>query len=89
MSEATDTLLRPFRLKGLELKNRIVMAPMTRGMAEGGIPGQKQADYYRRRAEGGVGLILPKARWWTVRLRAICPAFRSSTAKRRLRAGRA
>lgn len=58
MSDATDVLLRPFRLKGLELKNRIVMAPMTRGMAEGGVPGTKQAHYYRRRAEGGVGLIL-------------------------------
>ena len=58
MSEATDVLFRPFRLKGLELKNRIVMAPMTRAMAEGGIPGTRQADYYRRRAEGGVGLIL-------------------------------
>lgn len=58
MTRATDVLFRPFRLKGLELKNRIVMAPMTRGMAEGGIPGAKQAEYYRRRAAGGVGLIL-------------------------------
>lgn len=55
---ATDVLFRPFALKGLNLANRIVMAPMTRGMAEGGVPGAKQAEYYRRRAEGGVGLIL-------------------------------
>lgn len=55
---ATDVLFRPFALKGLTLANRIVMAPMTRAMAEGGVPGVKQADYYRRRAEGGVGLIL-------------------------------
>ena len=34
------------------------MAPMTRGFAEGGIIGTAQEDYYRRRAEGGVGLIL-------------------------------
>ena len=52
---ATDVLFRPFALKGLNLANRIVMAPMTRGMAEGGVPGAKQAEYYRRRAEGGVG----------------------------------
>lgn len=58
MTHATETLFRPFSLKGLELKNRIVMAPMTRGMAPEGVPGAKQADYYRRRAEGGVGLIL-------------------------------
>ncbi|ASY80435.1 12-oxophytodienoate reductase [Pectobacterium polaris] len=53
-----DVLFRPFTLKGLTLPNRIVMAPMTRGMAENGIPGTAQAEYYRRRAEGGVGLIL-------------------------------
>ncbi|MBN3215619.1 NADH:flavin oxidoreductase [Pectobacterium polaris] len=53
-----DVLFRPFTLKGLTLPNRIVMAPMTRGMAENGIPGPTQAEYYRRRAEGGVGLIL-------------------------------
>ncbi|MCW2417737.1 2,4-dienoyl-CoA reductase-like NADH-dependent reductase (Old Yellow Enzyme family) [Sphingobium sp. B8D3C] len=34
------------------------MAPMTRAKAPGGIPGQPNADYYRRRAEGGAGLIL-------------------------------
>ncbi len=58
MTRTTDVLFRPFRLKGLELKNRIVMAPMTRAMADAGLPGEKQTEYYRRRAEGGVGLIL-------------------------------
>lgn len=53
-----DVLFRPFTLKSLTLPNRIVMAPMTRGMAEGGVPGKAHAEYYRRRAEGGVGLIL-------------------------------
>ena len=55
---STETLFRPFTLKSLSLKNRIVMAPMTRAMAPDGIPGQPQVDYYRRRAEGDVGLIL-------------------------------
>lgn len=55
---ATDVLFRPFTIKGVTLANRIVMAPMTRGMAEGGVPGAAQAEYYRRRAAGGVGLIL-------------------------------
>ncbi|SMO86940.1 NADH:flavin oxidoreductase [Paracoccus laeviglucosivorans] len=55
---STDTLFRPFTLKGLTLANRIVMAPMTRAMAQDGIPGEAQATYYRRRAEGEVGLIL-------------------------------
>jgi 2,4-dienoyl-CoA reductase-like NADH-dependent reductase (Old Yellow Enzyme family) len=54
----TDTLFRPFSLKGMELANRIVMAPMTRSMAPEGIPGQPQVDYYARRAAAEVGLIL-------------------------------
>jgi 2,4-dienoyl-CoA reductase-like NADH-dependent reductase (Old Yellow Enzyme family) len=54
----TDKLFEPFSLKTMTLKNRIVMAPMTRGFAEGGLPGQAHIDYYRKRAEGGVGLIL-------------------------------
>ena len=36
---ATDILFRPFQLRGLALKNRIVMAPMTRTFAPEGIPG--------------------------------------------------
>lgn len=55
---SSDILFSPFTLKGLTLPNRIVMAPMTRGMAEGGIPGAANAEYYRRRAQGDVGLIL-------------------------------
>jgi 2,4-dienoyl-CoA reductase-like NADH-dependent reductase (Old Yellow Enzyme family) len=55
---ATDILFQPFVSPKLSLTNRIVMAPMTRNMAPGGIPGPANADYYRRRAEGGVGLIL-------------------------------
>jgi 2,4-dienoyl-CoA reductase-like NADH-dependent reductase (Old Yellow Enzyme family) len=58
MSNDTGTLFRPFSLKGLTLKNRIVMAPMTRGMAPAGIPREQNVAYYRRRAEGQVGLIL-------------------------------
>ena len=33
---STDILFQPFELKSLKLPNRLVMAPMTRGMAEGG-----------------------------------------------------
>lgn len=53
-----NILFTPFTLKGMTLPNRIVMAPMTRGMAREGVPGQALADYYRRRAEGEAGLIL-------------------------------
>jgi len=51
-------LFKPFTLNGLTLPNRIVMAPMTRNFSPHGVPGTDVAAYYRRRAEGGVGLIL-------------------------------
>jgi 2,4-dienoyl-CoA reductase-like NADH-dependent reductase (Old Yellow Enzyme family) len=55
---AIDVLFRPFHLKGLSLPNRVVMAPMTRSKSPDQIPNDSVAAYYRRRAEGGVGLIL-------------------------------
>lgn len=53
-----DSLLKPFSLGKLELPNRLVMAPMTRNHSKNRIPGPDVAAYYRRRAEGGVGLIV-------------------------------
>lgn len=55
---STDILFRPLKVGSLELPNRIVMAPMTRGASPDGIPDETVASYYRRRAEGGVGLII-------------------------------
>ncbi|EPX59076.1 2,4-dienoyl-CoA reductase [Cystobacter fuscus DSM 2262] len=55
---AADALFRPFSYKSLHLKNRIVMAPMTRSFSPHGVPPPEVATYYRRRAEGEVGLIL-------------------------------
>jgi 2,4-dienoyl-CoA reductase-like NADH-dependent reductase (Old Yellow Enzyme family) len=51
-------LFQPFRLRSLQLKNRIVMAPMTRSFSPGGVPAGNVADYYGRRATGEVGLII-------------------------------
>ena len=55
---SVDVLFRPFTVKSLTLPNRIVMAPMTRSFSPGGIPTEDVTAYYRRRAEGGVGLIV-------------------------------
>jgi len=55
---STEILFRPFSLKSLNIKNRIVMAPMTRSFSPNGIPTANVAAYYRKRAEGEVGLIL-------------------------------
>lgn len=57
MTDVTP-LFRPFKLRGLELKNRIVMAPMTRSRSPGGYPNPENAAYYARRAAAEVGLIL-------------------------------
>lgn len=53
-----DALFNPFSYKDLHLKNRIVMAPMTRAQSDNGVPTQQIADYYARRAASEVGLIL-------------------------------
>ncbi len=55
---STEALFKPFQYKNLELKNRIVMAPMTRAQSDNGVPTQQIADYYARRAEAEVGLII-------------------------------
>lgn len=53
-----DVLFQPLQVGPLTLKNRIVMAPMTRSFSPNGVPGANVAEYYRRRAENNVGLIL-------------------------------
>lgn len=53
-----DTLFRPFESDKLSLRNRIVMAPMTRNLSPNNIPSDASVEYYRRRAVGGAGLIL-------------------------------
>ena len=53
-----DALFEPFTLSGMELSNRIVMAPMTRSFSPDGTPGDDVADYYARRAAADVGLII-------------------------------
>ena len=58
MSLSTRPLFKPFQTPNLALKNRLVMAPMTRSHSPQGVPGQDVVDYYRRRAEGGIGLII-------------------------------
>jgi 2,4-dienoyl-CoA reductase-like NADH-dependent reductase (Old Yellow Enzyme family) len=58
MSTHLDTLNRPTTLGKLPLSSRFVMAPMTRKRSPGGVPTAGNAAYYRRRAEGGIGLII-------------------------------
>lgn len=59
----TDTtkngiLFSDLQVRSIQIPNRIVMSPMTRSRSIDGIPGEDVAKYYRRRAEGGTGLIV-------------------------------
>ncbi|MGB2074725.1 MAG: 12-oxophytodienoate reductase, partial [Henriciella sp.] len=42
----------------MTIPNRVVMAPMTRSFSPDGIPGQNVVDYYARRSDADVGLII-------------------------------
>ncbi|MBT2447121.1 alkene reductase [Streptomyces sp. ISL-43] len=56
----TSRLFEPAGLGGLELPNRLVMAPLTRNRADAdGVPGQLMATYYAQRASAG--LIIAEA----------------------------
>lgn len=56
-----DSLFEPFSLKSLKTRNRIVMSPMGRSSAPGGIPIAAAVPYYSRRASGGAGLVISEA----------------------------
>jgi N-ethylmaleimide reductase len=57
-NNSTEALLTPYSLGDLQLKNRIVMAPLTRTRAEnlGKVPNELMAEYYSQRA--GAGMII-------------------------------
>jgi len=55
-----SSLMKPFELGGIQLKNSLVMAPMTRCLADDNlVPTDDMAAYYARRAEAG--LIITEA----------------------------
>ena len=57
-----EKLFEPIRIGKLELKNRIVMAPINSHLGtELGTVSQRLIDYYVERAKGGVGLIVSDA----------------------------
>jgi N-ethylmaleimide reductase len=50
----TNTLFTPTTLGKLQLKNRVVMAPMTRSRATGNVPNDLMKKYYADRASAGL-----------------------------------
>lgn len=57
--ESLESLFSPVKIGHMELKNRIVLAPMATSYAlpDGGVS-QRLIDYHENQAKGGVGLII-------------------------------
>ena len=50
-------MFTPFRLRGLTLKNRVVVSPMAQYSAADGLPGEHHLVHLGARAMGGAGLV--------------------------------
>ena len=54
-----ETLFSPMKIGPVEMKNRVVMAPMLMGLGSfDGAPTKEMTEYYEERAKGGAGLII-------------------------------
>ena len=63
-SEEYVEMFKPIRIRNVELKNRVVMAPATTNYSQAGYPTEQQIAYLAARAKGGVGLIVtPPAKY--------------------------
>lgn len=52
------SVFEPYKIKNLELRNGIVMAPMCQYSAKDGIPNDWHTTHYLSRAHDGVGIIM-------------------------------
>ncbi len=53
-----ERLFSPITINGMELKNRVLMPALNHIYTPEGSPTPRFTEYYKRRAEGGVGLII-------------------------------
>ena len=51
-------LFAPLQIRSLTLANRFVMSPASRNSSPGGVPDEELAQYFRRRVDGGAGLVV-------------------------------
>lgn len=57
IAEARPPMFLPFRLRGMELANRVVVSPMAQYSATDGVPDDWHLVHYGHRAIGGAGLL--------------------------------
>jgi 2,4-dienoyl-CoA reductase-like NADH-dependent reductase (Old Yellow Enzyme family) len=56
------SLFQPFSIRGLEIPNRILMAPMGNNLSDAaGIITPRSCSYYAERAKGGAGMLISEA----------------------------
>lgn len=53
-----EVLLQPFRLKHLELRNRILSTPHAPAYGEGGMPGRRYQLYHEEKVKGGAAMTM-------------------------------
>jgi anthraniloyl-CoA monooxygenase len=58
VNQPVPPMFLPFRLRGMEMRNRVVMSPMAMYSAEAGVPNDFHLVHYGARALGGAGLIM-------------------------------
>ncbi len=56
-NEPVPPMFTPFRLRGMQLMNRVVVSPMSMYSAEDGTPNDFHMVHYGARAQGGAGLV--------------------------------
>jgi len=56
-NRAVQPMFAPYRMRGLELANRVVMSPMATYSATDGTPNDFHLVHYGGRAQGGAGLV--------------------------------
>jgi 2,4-dienoyl-CoA reductase-like NADH-dependent reductase (Old Yellow Enzyme family) len=54
----TDVIFTPKEIGSTTIRNRVVFLAHETGFAENGLPTERDVEYYRARARGGVGLII-------------------------------
>jgi anthraniloyl-CoA monooxygenase len=57
ISAAVPPMFTPFKLRGVTLKNRVVVSPMAQYSCEDGVPGDYHLAHLGARALGGAGLV--------------------------------
>ena len=53
-----DALLKPFTIKGVTFRNRVMSGGHVPGYASGGKPGERYQLYNEEKAKGGIGLVI-------------------------------